>query len=43
MKRLIPQNIRDFMVTSYLNCVEKHAFDMPNIAFKLYSNIVVPN
>jgi hypothetical protein len=26
---------------SYLKSVEKHTFDIPNIAFKLYSNIVV--
>ena len=29
------------MVT-YLKIFEKHAFDKPNFAFKLYSNIVVP-
>jgi len=30
-------------MVSYLNSVKKHAFNMLNIAFKLYSNIVVPN
>jgi hypothetical protein len=31
------------MMVSHLNIVEKHVFGMPNFAFKLYSNIVVPN
>jgi hypothetical protein len=30
-------------MVSYLNIAEKHVFYMPNFAFKLYSNIVVPN
>ena len=30
------------MVT-YLKISKKHAFDKENFAFKLYSNIVVPN
>jgi hypothetical protein len=34
--------IRGLMV-SYLKSVEKHAFDIPYIDFKLYSNIVVPS
>ena len=29
-------------MVNYLNIVEKHEFDKPNFAFKLYSNIVVP-
>jgi hypothetical protein len=28
-------------MVNYLNIVEKHVFDMPNFAFKLYNNIVV--
>jgi hypothetical protein len=31
------------MMVNYLNIVKKHAFYMPNISFKLYNNIVVPN
>ena len=31
------------MVSCYLKSAEKHAFDMPNIDFMLYSNIVVPS
>ena len=34
--------IRESMV-NYLKSVEKHATSMPYIAFKLYSNIVVPS
>jgi hypothetical protein len=30
-------------MVNYVNIVEKHAFDMENFDFKLYSNIVVPN
>ena len=31
------------MVITYLKISEKHAFNKPKFAFKLYSNIVVPN
>ena len=31
------------MQVNYLNISEKHAFDMPNFAFKLYNNVIVPN
>jgi len=30
------------MMISYLNLGNKHSLDMPNFAFKLCSNIVVP-
>jgi hypothetical protein len=30
-------------MVSYLKGVEKHLFDIPHIAFKLFSNIVVPS
>jgi hypothetical protein len=40
---MISQIIRDLMMVIYLNIVEKHAFNMPKFAFKLYSNIVIPN
>jgi hypothetical protein len=30
------------LIGNYLNIAEKHAFDMPNFAFMLYNNIVVP-
>ena len=35
-------NIRHLLI-NYLNIVDKHVFDMPNFAFKLYSNIFVPS
>ena len=31
------------LMVSYLNITNKFASDMPYFAFKLYSNIVVPN
>ena len=31
------------LMVSYIKSVEKHASDIPYIAFKLYSNIVVPS
>jgi hypothetical protein len=31
------------MMISYLKNAKKYVFDMPNFAFKLYGNIVVPN
>ena len=30
-------------MVNYLNIVEKHEFDKPNFAFKLYDNIIVPS
>jgi hypothetical protein len=39
--RFIKINISNLLV-NYLNISEKHAFDMPNFAFTLYNNIVVP-
>jgi endogenous inhibitor of DNA gyrase (YacG/DUF329 family) len=36
------KNLGELMV-SYLKSVEKHASDIPYIAFKLYNNIVVPS
>ena len=39
----ISQNIREEVMVNYLKISAKHEFDKPNFAFKLYSNIVVPN
>jgi hypothetical protein len=39
--RFLKINIRHLLV-NYLNITEKHVFEMPNFAFMLYSNIVIP-
>jgi len=40
---IIDEEIREALMATDLNIIEKSASDMPYFAFKLYSNIVVPN
>ena len=35
--------MREYFIVTYIKISKKHAFDKPNFAFKLYSNIIVPN
>ena len=30
-------------MVNYLNSSKKHMFDIPNVSFKLYNDIIVPN